>query len=124
MVLSCQCHQLDPLRDNSKYFRINSTVWHSIIAKDEDIILFGGINGINNLPNKNVFLINLQSNSIIETNKKCDADKNPMMFLRNNNSVYYQEKNSKKNFNVIFDHDLTVHNIYLDNLDFTKYKPN
>ena len=35
MVLSCQCHQLDPLRDNSKYFRINSTVWHSIIAKDE-----------------------------------------------------------------------------------------
>ena len=97
---------------------------HCSIKKDEDIILFGGINGINNLPNKNVFLINLQSNSIIETNKKCDADKNPMMFLRNNNSVYYQEKNSKKNFNVIFDHDLTVHNIYLDNLDFTKYKPN
>jgi len=84
-------------------------------------MIFGGINGYTGKENKAFYILDLNTNSLRETETKIDNEDTKILFSRNVNIIQYQQSQNKKFHNIIFNDDFQIFNIEVDGLSITTY---
>ncbi len=95
---------------------------HCSFNKDkETVLIFGGINGHTGKENKAFYILDLNSNSLRETETNIEKDETKLLFSRNVNTIQYQESQNKKFHSIIFNDDFQIFDVEVDGLSISKY---